>query len=284
MDEIAVRMAEGAGVLARRDHRDIAGSLDRLLRTGTLVAMFPGVYCLSAAVEDIAVRIQAAARWAGPDAVLTGWSAARLTFWPTCPVDRVTLALPTQAKRSRKDCDVECRRLPPDLVGRAHGLSVTRPSVTAVDLAVEGGEVIDRALRTGTATLRQMHEALQRQPHRDGNALRATLLHDSRDEPWSEAERLCHRVLRAAGITGWQTNISVTAAGRRYVVDLLFDRVRLVVEVDGWDVHGTRKAFEEDRRRRNALVLAGFRVLNFTWRQLSDEPDWVIWCIRQALR
>jgi hypothetical protein len=55
-------------------------------------------------------------------------------------------------------------------------------------------------------------------------------------------------------------------------------------EIDGWETHGTRLAFEEDRRRRNRLVLAGYTVLNFTYRQLVDEPEWVIACIRRALR
>jgi len=31
-------------------------------------------------------------------------------------------------------------------------------------------------------------------------------------------------------------------------------------------------------------VLAGYRVLNLTWRQLVDDPDWVLDCVRTALR
>ena len=61
---------------------------------------------------------------------------------------------------------------------------------------------------------------------------------------------------------------------------LLFDGKSL----DGWETHGTRLAFEEDRRRRNYLVLAGYAVLNFTYRQLVEEPQWVIDCIRHATR
>ena len=71
---------------------------------------------------------------------------------------------------------------------------------------------------------------------------------------------------------------------RGYYVDILFSSVRLILEIDGFETHGTRLAFEQDRRRRNDLVLAGYRVLNFTYLQLFDDPGWVIGCIRSALR
>ena len=48
-------------------------------------------------------------------------------------------------------------------------------------------------------------------------------------------------------------------------------------------MHGTRESFENDRRRRNELELAGYTVLNFTWRQLVDDPDWVIDCVLRGL-
>jgi len=38
-----------------------------------------------------------------------------------------------------------------------------------------------------------------------------------------------------------------------------------------------------DRYRQNALVLAGWRVLRFTYRMLVDEPDYVIATILAAL-
>jgi very-short-patch-repair endonuclease len=44
------------------------------------------------------------------------------------------------------------------------------------------------------------------------------------------------------------------------------------VEVDGWRYHGTREAFERDRRKDGALQVAGYRVLRVTWRRLTQEP------------
>ena len=70
--EVERRLRATGGVLARRDHRDVAGSLDRHLRAGRLVAVLPGVYCPPELSSEELVRTRAAALWAGPDAVLTG--------------------------------------------------------------------------------------------------------------------------------------------------------------------------------------------------------------------
>ena len=55
-------------------------------------------------------------------------------------------------------------------------------------------------------------------------------------------------------------------------LDATWREQRLVVELDGFAVHGTRAAFERDRARDRALQVAGWRVVRITWRQLRDEP------------
>jgi very-short-patch-repair endonuclease len=109
------------------------------------------------------------------------------------------------------------------------------------------------------------------------------MLLDSRDEPWSAAERLAHRVFRAGGLTGWQTNVPVRCGDRRYFLDVVFREARLVVEIDG-RIHLLPDAFESDRQRGNDLLLAGWRVIHVTWRMLVDEPERVVAMIRRALR
>lgn len=176
--------------------------------------------------------------------------------------------------------------IPPELLCRRGGVTVTAPAATAVDLAADenGGDVIDRVLRTRSGSLAQMWYALRVQPNRPGNAVRAALLRDSRDQPWSEAERQLHRLLRAAGITGWRTNQWIPVRDHGYFADVLFRRQRLIAEVDGWAHHSDPGAFENDRRRRNELELRGFRVLNFTRHHLVANPEWVRDCFRRALR
>jgi very-short-patch-repair endonuclease len=75
----------------------------------------------------------------------------------------------------------------------------------------------------------------------------------------------------------------VNARVDRFVVDFLWRRERLIVEVDGWESHGTRSAFEEDRARDARLRLLGFNVLRFTWRQLEEDSPAVARAIRALL-
>lgn len=223
--------------------------------------------------------------WLGPDCVVCGAAAAALTFWPSCPVAEVELSVSIRARTSRPGWVVSQRSIPEELLWDRGTFRLTSPALTAVDLAAGpgGGDAIDQVLRTRTGTMEQMWRALELTPARPGNRIRAELLHDSRDQPWSEAERELHRMLRASGIAGWTTNAWIGDETGGYFADILFERDRLILEVDGFQTHGGRSAFEADRRRRNVLVLAGYVVLNFTWRQLLDEPTWVIECVRRAL-
>lgn len=55
-----------------------------------------------------------------------------------------------------------------------------------------------------------------------------------------------------------------------YEFDLYFERERVVVELDSWEHHGDRTAFEVDRERDRWLARQGILALRFTWRQARD--------------
>jgi very-short-patch-repair endonuclease len=58
----------------------------------------------------------------------------------------------------------------------------------------------------------------------------------------------------------------------------------LIVEVDGFGHHRARASFEADRARDVALSIDGYRVLRFTYRQVTGDPARVATTIRQLLR
>jgi very-short-patch-repair endonuclease len=70
----------------------------------------------------------------------------------------------------------------------------------------------------------------------------------------------------------------------RFEVDFLWRELRLIAEVDGWDAHRTRSAFEEDRARDARLSVLGYEVVRFTWRQLTRDQRAVAKTIRTLLR
>ena len=253
--------------------------LRRLADRGLVVRLFPGVYAPTGLPIDTETRIRAAALWSG-HGVLTGSAAARVTFWPELPV--TTISLIGSTDRTPPTGISLCRhRLRASMIIEHRGLRVTTPALTTLDL---GGAGIDRALLRRAATLDELHEALAATPNRPGNQDRRLILQDSRDEPWSEAERRQHQLLRAAKITGWRTNVETWCGPRRYYVDVAFRGLRLAIEDDGYEVHSQRAQFERDRQKWSDLTAAGWLVLHFTWHQLFEQPDWVIATIRATLR
>ena len=69
-----------------------------------------------------------------------------------------------------------------------------------------------------------------------------------------------------------------------YLVDAYWPVARLVVELDSYEFHSDREAFERDRRKIADLRLAGYEVLPITHRQLDREPAWVVDTVRTHLR
>src|SRR6187402_2297307 len=52
-------------------------------------------------------------------------------------------------------------------------------------------------------------------------------------------------------------------------VDALWPAAKLIVELDSWEHHGHRAAFERDRARDPKLMLAGYRTIRVTHRRLD---------------
>ncbi|MCE0766275.1 endonuclease domain-containing protein [Pseudonocardia kujensis] len=100
------------------------------------------------------------------------------------------------------------------------------------------------------------------------------------DRAESEAERRFRALLRGAGITGWVLGLETPARE----VDVAFPLARVAVEVDGWAWHVDVDRFRADRRKQNALVLAGWNLLRFTWHDLVNRPDAAVAQLRAALR
>jgi very-short-patch-repair endonuclease len=60
---------------------------------------------------------------------------------------------------------------------------------------------------------------------------------------------------------------------REVQADFLWPDGKLIAEVDGGSSHDTPTAFQEDRRRDQALMAAGYRVVRFPWSQVLHAPD-----------
>ena len=99
------------------------------------------------------------------------------------------------------------------------------------------------------------------------------------DHPRSELEARCLALLRRHRLPLPEVNVLVVG----FVVDFLWRPARLIAELDGWQAHGSRMAFERDRARDNQLRTHGFEVVRFTWKQVTNDPGTVAATIRSLL-
>ncbi len=61
-----------------------------------------------------------------------------------------------------------------------------------------------------------------------------------------------------------------------YELDAYWQEERFAVELDVYETHGTREAFERDRLRQEDLKLIGIEMIRVTGARLDREPQEVI--------
>jgi very-short-patch-repair endonuclease len=155
-----------------------------------------------------------------------------------------------------------------------------------VDLAAQvHPRVLEQALaeaqRTGLVDLDEVATALEQNPRARGAPVLRRLLERGEALAFtrSGAEERFLELIGRGGLPAPETNVQVGGME----VDFLWRAERLVVEVDGFAYHSSRKSFEEDRRRDAALAGLGLRTVRVTWRQISREPLPVLVRVAQIL-
>ena len=231
-------------------------------------------------------RIEAAVLSVGCTALASHRSAAFL-WGCEMPCDVIDITVARAARpRDREGVLAHRPRFRSDLApSRRGGIACTNPLRTLADLGLVAPELVlpamDTTILLGFATFTALSHAHDRHLQTGraattpfGNALRLWPLEDQR--PDSQLEIDFARLLRAHRLT---FEFHVPLEG--FEVDFAIGRV--IVETDGWEFHQSRDAFEQDRRRDAVLTAAGWRVLRFTWRQIHDDPTWVIGMLLAAL-
>ncbi len=217
----------------------------------------------------------------GPEAVLSHWSAASL--WMIRPNSRSIIDITTSQKsRSWDDIRRHHKALPADEVTVEERIPVTTVPRTILDLAAtESADFVENLLRE--SEYRRLHDRLslwdlvERYPGRRGVRKARVALERLAEEPSgrrrSRLEERFGLFLRRHRLPQPRFNDWILLGGKRYQVDCHWPGTGQIVELDGWEGHGTRTAFREDRARDRALRVAGYTVTRLTWNQLDDEPD-----------
>jgi very-short-patch-repair endonuclease len=90
----------------------------------------------------------------------------------------------------------------------------------------------------------------------------------------AESERRVHRILHAAGITGWTPNLAIVLDGLRFRLDLAFEAAKVAIEVEGWAFHRDKDRRDRDLAKLNALARHGWILITFNWEH-TEDPEYI---------
>lgn len=292
-----VRFASLAALATKQDgvvgHRQLLrlgfsrASVQRLVAGKHLHALHHGVYAVGHSSVSVRGRWIAALLAGGPGAVLSHATAAAV--WDlrdgVGPVIHVT----TARSRGRRDGIRfhQVRKAHPEDWTRRNGLPVTSVARVLLDLAAESslaqlGRLVERAERLRLFDAVAIQRVLSRAGgHRGRRPLGEVVAGQSGPPPdtRSELERRFLELCIHGGLA--RPALNVTVAG--FEVDALWPMERVVVELDGFEVHRTREAFERDRARDAVLQTLDYKVLRFTDRRLKCQPEAVLAGIRSLI-
>jgi Protein of unknown function (DUF559) len=261
-----------------------AAVVDAWVQRQRLHRVHQGVYSVGHGVLRVEGRRLAAVLACGPGAVLSHRSAA--AHWGLLKADQTRIDV--TAPRGRHGAPGirlhRSRSLDAQDTTRHQGIATTTVHRTLLDLAAtaRAGE-LERALAQAERLRLYDHRAIEgviaRSNGHRGTAILARAT--TREPKWTrnEWEAAFLQLLRAAGLPEPLSNDALDVPDHGPCEpDYHWPTPRVIVELDGFETHGTRAAFRADRAKDAALT--GYRVLRFA---RDDDPELAIKRLRALL-
>ncbi len=261
--------------------------LSDLARRRILVRVHRGVYRVRGGVLGPRAPLMAACLAGGPGTLASHRSAADL--WGLAGIRSVAPEVISPRWRSLRSMEIvahESNVLDSRDEAVADGVPVVTPLRTVFLLgAVVHPAVVAQAIDQGTKelmfTVGQIHRELIRlgRSGRDGiGAVREAL--DLREFADGTSESVLEQrflqILRNHGFPAPARQYAISTATETLRADFAYPDTNVVIELDGQRWHSDADVFQRDRRRQNALVVAGWEVLRFTWDDVVRTPHAVV--------
>lgn len=159
------------------------------------------------------------------------------------------------------------------------GIPVTSLPRTLLDLAAAVRfewleKMVERSEELGLFDLRAVEELLGRTVGHHGHKRLRRAISLYRPSPFTRSglEKRWFELVLAAGLPRPRMNY----VEEGFELDCYWPKYRFAVELDVFETHGTRAAFERDRKRQEDLLLAGISMTRVTGPRLEREPAEVI--------
>lgn len=245
----------------------------------------PGVYRSPGYPASWEQDLMIAVLDAGDDAVVSHRAAALLWGMDGVRGRPVELTVPRARRRFRNAIVHETRDFAANEIDVRRGIPVTSVAMTLVQLgAVVPEAVVERAYESARrARLVEDDEILKLLDCRRAGVgvMRRVLARRSPRAVPTESvlETRFAQLVRRAAIPDPVRQYE----GPGYRIDFAWPAQRVAVELDGLAFHVGREAQLRDRERQNGVVLDGWRVLRFTWHDVTRRPERVQAVLRRAL-
>jgi hypothetical protein len=220
----------------------------------------------------------------GPGAVLSHRNAAALHGIRDTQRPRIDVTIPGRSRRQRPGIEIHTtKNLEPQDTTLVDNIPCTSVARTLLDLAeVLRRRPLERAFDESEVRelfdLHAIEDQLARNPTRPGTPAIKCLLEEhyiGSTLTQSELEEgfyaLCGRYhLPMPEVNAW---IDLHDGEPMIRGDFVWRPERVIVETDGHTYHGTAQARERDPRRDQRAILAGWRPIRTTWRQVFRRPQ-----------
>jgi very-short-patch-repair endonuclease len=260
-------------------------AINHRIRTMRLLPLYRSVYAVGHRNLSRETAWMAAVLAAGEGAVLSHRPAG--AAWGICSSSgRPEVTVPRQ-RRPRPEILLHHVVLPADEHTTLNNIPITTVPRTLLDLAAALDQrQLERAITE--AEIKRLwdelslHDLLHRYPRRPGTRNIRAALHKLREgatHTKSELEELFIRFADKAGLPRPETNTHIEGLE----VDCVWRAQGVVIEVDSWEIHRTRAAFERDREKSRILQAAGWRSVPVTYLQLKYTSGEVARDVRRLL-
>jgi predicted transcriptional regulator of viral defense system len=288
--EVAELAGRQWGVVSRAQLRALSvtpATVDEWVRRGRLHRVHRGVYAVGHTALRVEGRRLAAVLACGPGAVLSHVSAAAHWGLLQTAATRIDVTAPA-TRRGGPGIRVHRSRFLDARDTTTHEqIPITTIARTLLDLAATvPSQRLERAL--AQADHLQLYDQTRitdtltrANGHRATRILAAATANG--DPKWTrndfEADFLT--LVRTNGLPEPLVNHILDAPDHPGLeVDFYWPAHALIVETDGWQTHGTKAAFKNDRRKDAALTAAGYTVMRFSYDDVRDHPATVVRRVR----
>jgi hypothetical protein len=270
-----------------------AQQVDWWVLTGRLHRLHVGVYAVGHRNLPRGGHFMAAVLAGGADAVLSHSSAAAHLGLRSSSASVVDVTVPRNGERDRDGIRFHRPKVyDPEDRWTFDGIPCTTTARTIVDLGAvlklhQLERAIEQAELLGVLDTKAIADVLARISRPRGvRNLRRALGSERLDASLTQSglERRFLELCRDAGLPRPTLQHPIEhAPGRWHKVDFAWPDVRLVVEVDGAEVHGTHAATRRDRRLDREIRDRGWRVERFIGDDVIDTPQAVLIALRHLL-